>query len=180
MEFIRIGDKLINLRKINETVRRILQLRSKGLSQQEVASKLSLDRGFISRLESLGNVRRGGRIGIVAFPVKNKAELTALADRYGVEDRLILTNSERWQLIEGSSGVDFLHRVFTIIEQLRRCDIVLVFCSSKWCRLAAALLDNEVIMKEIGETPLSEDVYVDVAEISSLLDSIASAEEDKK
>ena len=48
MEFIRIGDKLINLRKINETVRRILQLRSEGLSQQEVASKLSLDRGFIS------------------------------------------------------------------------------------------------------------------------------------
>ena len=48
MEFIRIGEKLVNLQKIDKTVRRILQLRSSGMSQQEVAAKLQVDRTFIS------------------------------------------------------------------------------------------------------------------------------------
>ena len=75
MELIRVGDKLVNLTKIDETVRRILQMRSEGMSQQDVAAKLQLDRAFISRLESMGSIRRGGRIGLMAFPVANKDEL---------------------------------------------------------------------------------------------------------
>ena len=161
MEFVRIGEKLINLHKIDETVRHILQLRSNGMSQQEVAEKLQLDRSFISRLESLGNVRRGGRMGMMAFPVSNAEELLALADCYGIEKKLILSNRERWQLIQGKSGVDFLNEVIKIIEDMRQCDTVFVFCSAKWNRMAAALLDNEVYTVEIGKSPISTDVYVD-------------------
>ena len=54
MDLIRIGDKLIHVTKIDETVRRVLKMRSEGLSQQEVAAKLNLDRTFISRLETIG------------------------------------------------------------------------------------------------------------------------------
>ncbi|NLM52383.1 MAG: helix-turn-helix transcriptional regulator [Firmicutes bacterium] len=169
MEFIRIGEKLVNLQKIDKTVRRILQLRSSGMSQQEVAAKLQVDRTFISRLESLGNVRRGGRMGMMAFPVSNKEELLALADRYGVEKKLILSNQERWQLIQHKSGIDFLHAVFKIIEDLRQCDTVFVFCSAKWNRLASALLDNEVYTVEIGKSPINTDVYVDPQKVESIL-----------
>lgn len=169
MEFIRIGEKLVNIHKIDKMVRQILKLRSEGLSQQEVAGKLQLDRAFISRLESLGNVRRGGRIGLMAFPVSNKEELLLLAERYGIEKRLIFSNRERWQLVEEINGLDFLNRMFALLEELRQCDVVFSFCSAKWNRLAAALLDSEVITVEIGQTPMATDVYLDPKEIEAVM-----------
>ena len=170
MEFIRIGEKLINLQKVDEMVRQIFKLRSLGMSQQEVAAKLQLDRTFISRLETLGNVRRGGKIGLMAFPVANKDELRALADRYGIEKRLILSDHERWLLVEDKNGIDFLNQVIAIIEQFRQCDTVFVFCSAKWNRLATALLDNEVFTVEIGSTPIPTDVDVDPKMIVAMLE----------
>lgn len=169
MEFVRIGEKLVNITKIDGTVRRILRMRSEGMSQKEVAGKLQLDRAFISRLETLGSIRRGGRLGLMAFPVSNKDELTALADRYGIEERLILTDHERWRLVQAGSGIDFFNQVMEIIQLFQNCDTVLIFCSTKWYRLAEALLDGEVLGVEIGETPIAGDVYVDPHEVEKLL-----------
>jgi transcriptional regulator with XRE-family HTH domain len=169
MDFIRIGDKLIDPGKIQETVLRVLKMRSEGLSQQEVARKMRLDRTFISRLETMGSIRRGGRLGLLAFPVENKDELLELADRYGIEQRLVLSNRERWHLVEQLSGLDFLNQVMTIIEQFRQCDTVLVLCSSKWSKLAEALLDNQIIVKEIGTTPIQDNIYVNPREIEEIL-----------
>lgn len=169
MEFIRVGEKLINVYKIIDTIRLILSMRSQGLSQQEVASRLEIDRTFISRLESLGNVRRGGRIGLIAFPVQNKAELISLANTFGIENRLILSDMERWQLIKDKNGIDFLNQVITIIEQFRQCDTVLVFCSEKWNRLATALLDSDIYTVEIGRSPITKDIYVNPQEVEKIL-----------
>lgn len=180
MEFIRIGEKLISAHKIKETIKQILHLRSEGFSQQEVAAKLQIDRTFISRLESIGNVRRGGCMGLVAFPVQNKAELIALANRYGVEKRLILTNHERWELVANKNGLDFLNQMMEIIEQLRQCDVVLVFCSEKWNRLAKALLDSEVFTYEIGSSPISEDVYISPVRVEKILAAFVSDGEEKQ
>lgn len=54
---LRIGDKLINRNKIDRVVDRILHLRTQGLSQQEVAAQVGIDRSVISRLEHMGEVR---------------------------------------------------------------------------------------------------------------------------
>jgi transcriptional regulator with XRE-family HTH domain len=169
MDFIRIGDKLLDPGKIQETVLRVLKMRSEGLSQQEVARKMRLDRTFISRLETMGSIRRGGRLGLLAFPVENKDELLEVADRYGIEQRLVLSNRERWHLVEQLSGLDFLNQVMTIIEQFRQCDTVLVLCSSKWSKLAEALLDNQIIVKEIGTTPIQDNIYINPGEIEEIL-----------
>ena len=61
-ELFRVGEKMISMRKIEETVRAVLKLRSEGLSQQEAANSLRLDRSFISRLESIGEVRKGKKL----------------------------------------------------------------------------------------------------------------------
>ena len=42
-ELVRIGEKIISMPKIEQSIRKILQLRSAGLSQQEVANLLYLD-----------------------------------------------------------------------------------------------------------------------------------------
>ena len=71
MNFIRIQDKIINWQKIEKILQRALQMRERGFSQQEVADRLSLDRTFISRLESVGEIRKGQSIACVGFPILN-------------------------------------------------------------------------------------------------------------
>jgi len=172
MDYVRIGEKLVSLEKIFETVKLITKMRSDGLSQQEVATKLKLDRTFISRLENIGSIRRGGRIGFISFPVANKDELHAMADRNGIEQRLILSNQERWQLVEQKSGMEFFNQMMSVIEGFRQCDTVLVFCSSKWNNLAGVLLDNQVLTREIAPTPVTGDIYVDPQEVEKVLVNI--------
>ena len=60
-QIFRIGDKLISLDRAERLLEQVLKLRSQGFSQQEVARRLCLDRSFISRLESAGEIRKGKR-----------------------------------------------------------------------------------------------------------------------
>ena len=68
VDLLRIGEKLISTSRIHRTVDQILELRSQGQSQQEVAEQIGVDRTFISRLEGLGEVRKGGRVAVIGFP----------------------------------------------------------------------------------------------------------------
>jgi predicted XRE-type DNA-binding protein len=60
MDILRIGTKVIDRHRVHEHVDQALDLRSTGMSQQEVAAALGTERSFISRLEGLGEIRRGG------------------------------------------------------------------------------------------------------------------------
>jgi len=91
MDFLRIGDKIINNKKINRTILRILELREKGLSQSKVAREIGVDRSFVSRLESIGEIRKGDKIALVGFPVLNKKELQLLGREYGIEYIFLLS-----------------------------------------------------------------------------------------
>jgi hypothetical protein len=75
LDFLRIQDKIVSWQKIEKTLKKTLQLRSKGYSQQEVADRLAIDRTFISRLESIGELRKGQSLACVGFPVLNKDEI---------------------------------------------------------------------------------------------------------
>ena len=60
----RVGDKLLNRDKLDRIVDRIFNWRVSGLSQQEVAARVGCDRSFVSRLESLAEVRKGGSVAV--------------------------------------------------------------------------------------------------------------------
>ncbi|NLO90155.1 MAG: helix-turn-helix domain-containing protein [Clostridia bacterium] len=172
MKIIRIGSKLISVDKIYNAVDKILQLRSSGLSQQEVGEKMNVDRTFISRLESLGEIRKGKRIAVVGFPIENKEELqNALASR-GVEYMLIMTDEERWRFVQESNGMELFNTVMEIITKLRSYDVVLVLGSNYRIKLSEALLDKEVIGIEIGKSPIKGDKYVPVEEIEKIIDRV--------
>ncbi|HAI51924.1 MAG TPA: transcriptional regulator, partial [Firmicutes bacterium] len=83
--FFRIGDKLLNRTKLDRIIDRIFELRISGLSQQEVAQRVGCDRSFISRLESLAEVRKGGSLAVIGFPLSNTGELKALCRELGVD-----------------------------------------------------------------------------------------------
>lgn len=171
-EFVRIGEKVINRAKIGEAIDRILELRAQGFSQQEVADRLSLDRTFISRLETLGEVRKGGRIALIGFPIENKEEIEAVAREEGVDFVLLMTESERRDFVLNRSGLELFNDVMALVAEARSCDAVVLLGSDNRVRLTQALLDKEVISFVIGQSPIQDDKYIDPAELRKVLKNL--------
>src|SRR5690606_1924967 len=174
MEFYRIGDKLNSLPKIQAMVEKILRMRMEGYSQQEVAQRLKLDRSLISRLESLGEVRKGARVAVVGFPIKNKEEVSRILQEAGVDYQLIWTEEERQQFVRDMDGQKLLAEVFKIVGEVREYDVVVVLGSRYRIRVSEAMLDREVIGMVIGESPITEDVYVDPQALKKLLENLST------
>ena len=118
-ELMRIGEKIISMPKIEESVRKILQLRSTGLSQQEVANLLGLDRTFISRLESIGEIRKGKKIAVFGFPIKNKDEIKKISAALGVDFIYVVNEEERWNLVQDRVQWIFLMRPWSLSPYYR-------------------------------------------------------------
>ncbi len=165
----RIGDKIINPQKIHKVIDEVLEMRVRGLSQQEIANRVGIDRTVISRLETLGEVRKGGRIALIGFPIKNCDELAAMARQEGVDYCLLLSEKERWDFVESKSGVELFNTIMEIIGTLRSYDLVIIICSNMRIKLIEALLDKDVIGVQIGESPINEDKYVKPESIRTII-----------
>lgn len=173
MDLIRIGDKLISRQKIATMVDEILKARSRGLSQSEVAAHFFVDRPFVSRLETLGEVRRGRSMAIIGFPVQNKEEIEHLANRYGVDFVWLMTDQERRAYAESRSGVELINEIFRLAQEVRSYDTVVLMASNARVRLLAALLDTHAVVPLIlGETPLNQDIRVDLNVLESIIKEV--------
>ncbi|AYO31863.1 helix-turn-helix domain-containing protein [Biomaibacter acetigenes] len=161
MDLIRIGDKLISMEKIIESIEEMLKLRQQGLSQAEVAKKFDTDRTFISRLENLGEVRKGKTIALVGFPIKNIDEIRDMAVQEGVDYVLLMTDKERWDFVYEKTGIELLNEVMGLIYKVRQYDVVIIIGSDQRLRLFKALLDKEVVSISIGKSPITQDKYID-------------------
>lgn len=169
MDLIRIGDKVISLTKINNKVMEILKNRMLGLSQQEVAEKLGVERTFISRLEGLGEIRKGNSIAAVGFPIKNKSEVEGVLKAYGVEYFILMSEKERTEFVNDCSGVQLSNKIMELINKFRSFDNVIVMGSDYRNRIARELLDNKAIEIDIGKSPIKEDVNVDLDILADIL-----------
>lgn len=171
---LRIGEKIINQQKIHQTIDEILEMRKQGMSQQEVANHIGIDRTFVSRLETVGEIRKGGRVAIVGFPIKNCDELKDVARQEGADYCLLLTDQERWDFVQSKTGIELFNNIMEIISILRKYDVVIMIGSNMRIKLMQALLDKEVIGVQIGESPISEDKYVNSGEIREIIAKIHS------
>jgi hypothetical protein len=169
VDFIRIGDKVISKEKLWSKIEKILDLRVKGLSQQEAARRMSLDRTFISRLEGLGEVRKGHSIAVVGFPIKNKKELEFMLKKEGVEFSLIMSEAQRWAFVRENSGLDLFNKVMELTTKLQSFDCLIVLASNKRIKLFQGIFNNEVVGLEIGQSPIEEDKTVDIEEVQKLI-----------
>jgi len=172
LKFIRIGNKTVSLEKILLAVEDILEMRGRGFSQQDIAEKIGIDRSFVSRLECIGEIRKGQSVGFIAFPVKNKSEVIKLIGQYGVDFHIVMTEEERNTFVKEKSGVELLNSVMGLITEARNLDTIIVFASDKRGRLIEALLDCQVIRKDIGQSPITSDVYVSLDEIKQIFDAL--------
>lgn len=169
MELVRVGDKVINKTKIFRMITRILELRNRGLSQTDTAKKLDLERTFISRLESIGEIRKGGRIALVGFPIANTDELYEMAIEEGVEYVLIMSEEERWSFVQ-KDGLDLFNRLMQIIVNIKEFDLVIFLGSDMRIDLFDTLLDGKVVGIEIGVSPITEDKYVDPSIVRTIIE----------
>lgn len=168
-DFIRIGDKIISRRKIDDVVSRILELRFQGFSQQEVADRLHLDRTLISRLESIGELRKGATIAVVGFPILNKDEIRRVAEEEGADYVFLLNEGERRAFLEKRDGLKVFNEVMELVAHVRQYDVVILLVSDKRMGIIGALLDREVVPFEIGKSPIEEDKYVDPDQLRALI-----------
>jgi len=170
--FFRIGDKLLNRIKLERTIDRIFQLRVSGLSQQEVANRVGCDRSFVSRLETLAEVRKGGSMAIIGFPLANTAELTSVCQELGVEYSLLMNDAERWELIESHDGKTLLNWLMQLMLEMSEYDHVIMIGSDMRIRLAEAIVGEKVVGVLIGESPIEEDYYLNPQKLRDLIISV--------
>jgi len=175
MEFYRIQDKIVSWEKIERTLHKALLMRSRGFSQQETASRLNIDRTFISRLETIGELRKGQTIACVGFPVLNKIEIQEILEAEGVDYSLLMTEQERQDFINLRSGKEVLNELMNLTAQIRTYDIVILMGSDERLKLIEGILDGQVISIELGLSPITEDKWVDPAELKKILRSIKTA-----
>ncbi len=168
----RVGDKMISLDQATRMVERVLELREKGLSQQEAARRLHLDRSFVSRLEAIGELRKGSRVAVIGFPLENYKELADICRSYGLDLYLLLNNRERWDMVRDQQALDFFNRIFDLVARLREFDTLIMISSERWYHLAEALLDIQIIYINLGPTPIQEDRYVDPQQFKNTLDLV--------
>ena len=172
MRLIRIGEKLIDRDKVVRRIDDILKMRASGLSQTDVAKYLDVDRTFISRLETLGEVHKGGKIALVGFPVANKEELEKVAYEEGVEFIYLLTDKERWDLVSDTDGATLVNNLLELIQTIKNFDTIIFLASNFRGQFAESIIGKQVLTIEIGKSPIKEDVVVDANEIRSLIREI--------
>lgn len=170
----RVGDKLISLDQATRQIERALELREQGYSQLEAAKKLQLDRSFVSRLESIGEIRKGNRLAVIGFPLSNAAELSGICRSSGLDFYLLLSNSERWDMVREKQALDFFNSMFDLVARLREFDTLIMITSEKWYRLAEALLDLQIIALDLGPTPIEEDCRFDPQLFKETLNQVLS------
>ncbi len=171
-ELVRIGEKIISIDKIEDTIKQILELRAAGFSQQEAAGRLGLDRTFISRLETLGEVRKGKRLAVIGFPLRNFEEIDRIAKSRGVEFTWLMSEKERWDLVEGQSALEFLDLIMEKIAVLQRFDLAIFIGSRKWQKITEALLDCPVVFLELGSSPITEDCTLAPQRFKEILEQV--------
>lgn len=175
LDLLRIGDKVIDRERVHRLVDRLFTLRQGGASQNETARALGTDRTLVSRLESLGEVRKGGRMALVGFPVGNKEELEEVAREQGVDLVFLLTEEERWAYVREKNGLELVNEIMEIITRLRSYDVVVFLGSNHRIQLVEAMLDQEVVGLDLGPSPISADVEVDPEEVRGLLQGLNAA-----
>ena len=166
---LRIGDKIVNRNKIYQLVDDMLDMRGQGFSQQEVANSLGIDRSLVSKLETVGEIRKGARLALVGFPIKNCQELREVAEEEGVDFTLLMSEQERWDFLQSKNGVDLFNGLTEIMAALRKYDIIIMLGSNLRIKLMEALLDKAVIGLQIGESPIADDRYVEPERLRSMI-----------
>lgn len=178
VRLFRISDKVVSRDKLTEQIDAILTDREAGATQEEAARRHGVQRSFVSFLESLGEVRKGARIALVAFPVANVDEVRALAERHAVDFALVFSQAQR-EGIESGSATDVFNSLLDTLATLRDYDVLVLLASDARIKTIERILGREVVGLSLGPSPLREDVVIDLEQLDAVLTGVSSASGDE-
>jgi len=147
--------------------------RERGATQADAAKSHGVERTFVSWLENLGEVRRGRRVALIAFPVANGDEVRALAEDRGIDLTLIMSQAER-EGLEGAPADQVFNQVLDTLATLKDYDVLVLLASDWRVGTIEKILGREVVAVTLGPSPLRHDVTVDLAELADILDGVTA------
>lgn len=171
----RIGDKVVSRDKLVDALEAILEDRESGATQEEAARHAGVQRSFVSFLETLGEVRRGPKVALVAFPVNNVGEIRALAEEYALDFVLVLSQDER-ESIESGDATEVFNRLLETLAALREFDTVVLAASNWRVETLEKILGAEIVGIPLGPSPLRHAVELDAVELRSILDAVMNTQ----
>lgn len=175
MRMFRIGDKVVSRDKLIDSLETILEDRESGATQEEAARHAGVQRSFVSFLETLGEVRRGPKVALVAFPVSNVDEVRSLAEEYALDFVLVLSQDER-ESIESGNATEVFNRLLETLATLREFDTVVLAASNWRVETLEKILGAEIVGIPLGPSPLRHAVELDTVELRSILDAVMNTQ----
>jgi predicted DNA-binding ribbon-helix-helix protein len=153
MDLVRIGEKIIHRERLFELVDKILQLRAKGATQQDVANSLDLERPFISNLERLGEIRSGKRIALVGFSIQNREEVSTIAHDHGVDFTYLITKQELLATVDTKSRMYAFHKILDMLARLKDFDLLVFLGPLEESKLLEKVLSVEIFTSPVQALP---------------------------
>lgn len=172
MEPFRIGDKVISKDKLMMALEDILLSRAKGATQEEAARRAGVPRSFVSNIETLGALRHGKKIAFIAFPVSNADEAMNLAQSYGIDLSLALSQDDRERMGEGSAS-DMFNRMIDTLATLRAFDTIVVAASDYRIDTFKRIVDGDIVGITLGPSPITEDQELDLDVLKRVFEELA-------
>ena len=171
MELFRIGDKVISKDKLMAALEGILLSRTKGATQEDVARRAGVPRSFVSNIETLGALRYGARIAFIAFPISNAHEAMQLAQSFGIELALGMSQDDR-QRVGQEPASDMFNRMVDTLAALRSFDTVVVAASDYRIETFRRIIDGDVVGIDLGSSPITEDKVLDLEVLRDVFSSL--------
>ena len=122
----------------------------------------------------MGEIRKGKKIALVGFPIKNKEELTLLAEKLGIEYVLLLTQEERFEFIKKKGKNELFDEIMKIIVNLADFDLIIFIGSDARVPVVEKIFSVQVVGMVIGHSPIKESKYVNPEKIIEIVKQVKS------
>ena len=83
-----------------------------------------------------------------------------------------MNEAERNSFVDSKPGSEIVNEMMELIQEYRMYDTVIVLASDMRSKWIESLLNQQVILVDIGTSPLTEDVYVEPERIIEILDHL--------
>jgi hypothetical protein len=138
-----------------------------------VADRLGVDRTLVSRLESVGEVRKGDSIAIIGFPVENKEDIARVAREEAADFVYVLNDKERWNLLS-RSGAELFNELMRLMARIREFPVVIILGFNQPAHFIEALLDRQVTAVHLKQTAGSNGRF-DPEELRRMIKSVKAS-----
>ena len=120
----------------------------------------------------MGEIRKGKKIAVVGFNIKNKDEIEKVALGSGVELIRLFGEKGKENLIKGKNGEDILDSAFKVFAELANFDLIVFMASKKRVRKAEKIFGKRIYGFVEGRDKNTEEIFIHPEKFKAILEGI--------